>query len=43
VQIGYQEVERLLLVQKLNLSGSYGGSPFAIELAFSDCKVTRTP
>lgn len=43
VQIGYQEVERLLLVQKLNLSGSYGRSPFAIEVTFSDCKVTRTP
>lgn len=43
VRIGYQEVEGLELLQTLDLSGSYGGSPFAVQLAFSDCKVTKKP
>jgi hypothetical protein len=43
VQIGYQEVEGLLLVQELTLSGTYGRSPFAMEVTFSDCTVTRRP
>jgi hypothetical protein len=43
VRIGYSQVEGLQMLQKLNLSGSYGGTPFAIELAFSDCKVTKKP
>lgn len=42
VSVDYQDVDGLSMVQKLNLSGSYGGSPFAIELAFSGCQVTRT-
>lgn len=42
VEIGYQQVEGLLLVQKLSLSGAYGRSPFAMEVTFSDCTVTRT-
>lgn len=41
VRIGYQEVEGLELLQKLDLSGSYGGNPFAVQLSFSDCKVTK--
>jgi len=41
VLIDYQEVDGLQIIQKLNLSGSYGGTPFAAELAFSDCKVTK--
>jgi len=41
VLIDYQEVDGLQIIQKLNLSGSYGGTPFAAELAFSDCKVRK--
>lgn len=41
VLIDYQEVSGLQMLQKLNLTGSYGGSPFAVELTFSDCKVTK--
>ena len=41
VLIGYQEVSGLQLVKQLNLSGTYGGNPFAVELAFSNCKVTK--
>ena len=41
VRIGYQEVQGLELLQKLDLSGSYGGNPFAVQLSFSDCKVTK--
>jgi hypothetical protein len=41
IKISYSEVEGLQMLQKLNLSGSYGGSPFAVELGFSDCKVTK--
>jgi hypothetical protein len=41
VQIGYQEVDGLQLVHELNLRGVYGGNPFAVELTFSECKVTR--
>jgi len=41
VQIGYQQVDGLQIIKQLNLSGTYGGSPFAVELAFSDCKVTK--
>ena len=40
VQIGYQEVDGLQVLKQLDLSGSYGGSPFAVQLAFSDCSVT---
>ncbi|HEY6252138.1 MAG TPA: hypothetical protein VI685_19440 [Candidatus Angelobacter sp.] len=41
VQIGYQEVDGMQVLKQLNLSGTYGGSPFAVELAFSDCKVKK--
>jgi hypothetical protein len=41
IKISYSEVEGLQMLQKLNLSGSYGGSPFEVELGFSDCKVTK--
>lgn len=41
VRIGYQEVEGLELLQQLDLSGSYGDKPFAVQLTFSDCKVTK--
>jgi hypothetical protein len=41
VSVDYQDVEGLSMLQKLSLSGSYGGSPFAIELAFTGCQVTR--
>jgi len=41
VRIDYQEVEELQILQKLDLSGSYGGSPFAIQLTFSNCQVTK--
>ena len=41
VQVEYQPVDGFQLVRKLNLSGSYGGAPFAVELAFSDCQVTK--
>jgi hypothetical protein len=43
VQIGYQEVERVQMLRKLDLSGTYGGSPFAVQLTFSDCQVTKKP
>lgn len=41
VSMDYQDVQGLKMLQKLNLSGTYGGSPFAVELAFSDCQVTK--
>lgn len=43
VQIAYQEVSGMQVIKQLNLSGSYGSSPFAVELAFSGCKVTKKP
>jgi hypothetical protein len=41
VGIAYQTVNGLQLPQKLNLSGSYGGSPFQIEVTFSGCQATK--
>jgi hypothetical protein len=41
VAIGYQEVSGLELVQKLDLRGSYGGSPLSVQLSFSDCTVKK--
>lgn len=41
VLIDYQEVSGLQILQKLNLSGTYGGIPFAVVLTFSDCQVTK--
>jgi hypothetical protein len=43
VRIGYQEVERVQMLSKLDLSGTYGGTPFAVILTFSDCQVTKKP
>ena len=43
VQIRYQEVERVQMLYKLDLSGTYGGTPFAVLLTFSDCQVTKKP
>lgn len=42
VSMDYQEVDGLSMLRKLNLSGTYGGSPFAVELAFSGCQVTKS-
>lgn len=41
VGISYQMVNGLQLPQKLNLSGSYGGTPFQVEVAFSGCQATK--
>jgi hypothetical protein len=41
VHMDYQPVNGLQMLSKLNLSGSYGGAPFAVELAFYGCKVTK--
>ncbi|HEY6968289.1 MAG TPA: hypothetical protein VJA94_03725 [Candidatus Angelobacter sp.] len=41
VQIEYQPVDGFQMLHKLNLNGSYGGAPFAVELTFSDCRVTK--
>lgn len=41
VLIDYQEVARVQMLRKLSLSGTYGGTPFAVDVAFSDCQITR--
>lgn len=41
VLIGYQDVEGLEMLQQLKMSGTYGGTPFAVELGFSNCQVTK--
>ncbi len=41
VKIAYQELEEKQVIQKLSLSGSYGGSPFAVELTFSNYQFTK--
>jgi hypothetical protein len=38
--IDYQAVDQLQLPQKLDLKGTYGGSPFHVEVAFSGCHAT---
>jgi hypothetical protein len=43
VLVDYKEVEAVTLVQNLNVSGTYGPNPFAIEIAFSACQVTKKP
>jgi hypothetical protein len=43
VRIGYQEVERVQMLSTLDLSGTYGGASFAVQLTFSDCQVTKKP
>jgi len=41
VAIGYQLVNGLEMLQKLELKGSYGGTPFAVLLSFQGCQVTK--
>ena len=38
VGISYQTIAGFQLPQKLDLSGSYGGTPFQIEVNFSGCQ-----
>jgi hypothetical protein len=40
VGIDYQAVDKLQLPQKLALKGTYGGSPFHVEVTFSSCHAT---
>lgn len=40
-RINYQTVDGFQMLRTLNLTGTYGGSPFAVELTFSGCQVTR--
>ncbi|MDD5544198.1 MAG: hypothetical protein PHX83_13585 [Acidobacteriia bacterium] len=42
VEIAYQDVENLKLPQKLNLSGTYGGQPFQVEVTFSECSAKKS-
>jgi len=42
VQIGYQDVSGLQLLRTLDLSGTYGGSPFSVGLTFSGCQATKS-
>ncbi|HKM87208.1 MAG TPA: hypothetical protein VJX48_01250 [Xanthobacteraceae bacterium] len=42
VMTAYRQVDGVQMLQKLNLSGTYGGSPFAVELVFSHCQVTKS-
>jgi len=42
VMAAYRQVDGVQMLQKLNLSGTYGGSPFAVELIFSHCQVTKS-
>lgn len=41
VAIDYQAVDQLQLPQKLDLKGTYGGSPFHMEVTFTGCHATR--
>jgi hypothetical protein len=41
VQIVYQEIEGLQLIQRLSLSGVSAGNPFAMDLAFSGFQITK--
>ncbi|MBZ5524054.1 MAG: hypothetical protein LAP21_17600 [Acidobacteriia bacterium] len=41
VAIDYQPVEGLQVPKTLNLKGSYNGSPFQVEVAFSGCTATK--
>lgn len=40
VLMDYQEISGVQMLHNLNLSGTYGGTPFAVELVFADCQVT---
>jgi hypothetical protein len=41
VTMDYQTVQGLQVPQKLGLKGSYNGSPFQVEVAFSGCTATK--
>ncbi len=41
IAIDYQTVSDFQLPQKLDLKGTYGGSPFHVEVTFSGCTATR--
>jgi len=41
VAIDYQAVDEIQLPQKLGLKGTYGGSPFHVEVTFTGCHATR--
>ena len=41
VLIDYQEVQGFQMLEKLNLSGTYGAAAFAVELVFSDCHISK--
>ena len=41
IAIDYQAVDELQLPQKLDLKGTYGGSPFHVEVSFSGCHAVR--
>ncbi len=41
IAIDYQAVDELQIPQKFDLKGSYGGSRFHVEVAFSSCHTTR--
>jgi hypothetical protein len=41
VGIAYQEVNGFQLPKKLDLSGSYGGSPFQMQVTFLGCQATK--
>ncbi len=42
VMAAYRQVDGVQMLQKVNLSGTYGGSSFAVELIFSHCQVTKS-
>ena len=41
VLLEYQEIDGVQMLRKLDLSGTYGGTPFAVTLAFSECQITK--
>lgn len=41
IAIDYQTVSDFQLPQRLDLKGTYGGSPFHVEVSFSSCSATR--
>jgi hypothetical protein len=41
VNLEYQQVQGLQVPKTLNLSGTYGGTPFAVKLTFSNYQVTK--
>jgi hypothetical protein len=41
VNMDYQQVRGLQLTRTLSLSGTYGGTPFAVKLTFSNYQVTK--